>query len=503
MFFSLRSTAASVTLLAACSMGIATAPHPAHAGNDFIKGLVIGGAVGAIINNETKKKRRATTSSRSRSTAKPRAPAGPRATIAVFPTTRAEVRDYQTRLNALGFDAGTPDGISGKRTRAAVSRFQGSIGAPETGKLTQAEAGILVQRTSQTVTAAAPGTVPGLATAGAMAPAPAFPSTGGAATAGAPSPAFPVAGGTQQPQANAPAPTFPVIGGTAAGQPAAPAPVFPQAGAAPQGQMAAAAPSPTFPQATTQGQATNAAPTFPVAAAAPQAAAPAPTFPAVTGTSAAMTPDPAPVQPVPAAAVTVEATEAPAADALVAEADAQRFSILGVSAGQDLSAAQQQLAFEGVTDCEADAGLTICASQSPALQDLVSLKSEETTDGAIKVGAMSRHLTFTQPLARADLTAMMADRYGALLDAPNMMLGSADCLSLANLTTGGRAELTARIMSGDSASLSALAKSCGHFARIVLSEAPGTQDVEEVSIFLFEGAVFADSKAAAAPRIKF
>lgn len=52
------------------------------------------------------------------------------------------LRDAQAKLNSLGFDAGTPDGQMGPRTRNAISAFQADRGIPVTGRLdptTQAE----------------------------------------------------------------------------------------------------------------------------------------------------------------------------------------------------------------------------------------------------------------------------------------------------------------------------------------------------------------------------
>ncbi|WP_323016135.1 peptidoglycan-binding domain-containing protein, partial [Devosia sp.] len=48
---------------------------------------------------------------------------------------RERMRFIQSRLNALGYDAGTPDGVSGPRTRRAIANFQASIGEAETGTL--------------------------------------------------------------------------------------------------------------------------------------------------------------------------------------------------------------------------------------------------------------------------------------------------------------------------------------------------------------------------------
>ncbi len=44
-----------------------------------------------------------------------------------------QVREIQTRLNAIGFDSGLPDGKVGPKTRAAVRAYQGSQGLPADG----------------------------------------------------------------------------------------------------------------------------------------------------------------------------------------------------------------------------------------------------------------------------------------------------------------------------------------------------------------------------------
>ncbi len=54
------------------------------------------------------------------------APAGPSRTV---------VKEMQGILNSLGYDTGTPDGLAGRKTRAAVSAFQKDYGLPENGQL--------------------------------------------------------------------------------------------------------------------------------------------------------------------------------------------------------------------------------------------------------------------------------------------------------------------------------------------------------------------------------
>jgi hypothetical protein len=56
----------------------------------------------------------------------------------------ANRRDVQNALHQRGYYRGAADGIFGPRTRAAIRRFQRSIGAKTTGYLTAAEASRLV-----------------------------------------------------------------------------------------------------------------------------------------------------------------------------------------------------------------------------------------------------------------------------------------------------------------------------------------------------------------------
>ena len=67
-------------------------------------------------------------------------------------------RLIQQELRTAGFDPGTPDGLFGPRTRAAIRDWQQSRGASPTGYLTDAEAELL--RTGTTPPPAAPGTSP-------------------------------------------------------------------------------------------------------------------------------------------------------------------------------------------------------------------------------------------------------------------------------------------------------------------------------------------------------
>ncbi len=50
--------------------------------------------------------------------------------------TQESLRDLQTLLNTLGYDAGLPDGLSGPATAAAIEAFQRAEGLPVEGKIT-------------------------------------------------------------------------------------------------------------------------------------------------------------------------------------------------------------------------------------------------------------------------------------------------------------------------------------------------------------------------------
>lgn len=53
------------------------------------------------------------------------------------------MREVQERLNAMGYDAGTPDGRLGEITRAGVKQAQQKFGLPADGYPTQELLGLL------------------------------------------------------------------------------------------------------------------------------------------------------------------------------------------------------------------------------------------------------------------------------------------------------------------------------------------------------------------------
>lgn len=200
---------------------------------------------------------------------------------------REQRREIQRRLNQLGFNAGTPDGIFGSRTRAAISAYQATIGTVPTGELTEAQIIHLYQLTTPgAVVTPAPGMAnapqfPATGVPGAMQPpAPQFPSVGGAPAGQPGAPTFPaVGGGAAAPSGGA---QFPSIGGTPAnGQPAGPQ--FPTVGGAPNAGPATGS---QFPAVGGEGQAAPAGgPQFPAVTGNGEGVAP-PMFPAVGGEGA-------------------------------------------------------------------------------------------------------------------------------------------------------------------------------------------------------------------------
>lgn len=92
---------------------------------------IIGCATGAI---NCKKRQR---SSGSRSSA-------PRQSSGMSAAQRQQNRELQSALNSFGFNAGTVDGVPGRKTREAVRGYQGYMGYPVTGNLNDWERQTLI-----------------------------------------------------------------------------------------------------------------------------------------------------------------------------------------------------------------------------------------------------------------------------------------------------------------------------------------------------------------------
>lgn len=119
----------SSAFLVTLALTLGPAPE-ARADNDAVAGFIVGLGVGAIAGAAAQKnsqKKKTTTTSRKKTYAKS--------------TSNAKRGDAQVQvaLNYYNFEAGTPDGVFGPGTRAAVRRYQTYIGQPVTGDLTSAE----------------------------------------------------------------------------------------------------------------------------------------------------------------------------------------------------------------------------------------------------------------------------------------------------------------------------------------------------------------------------
>ncbi len=94
-------------------------------------GGIVGGIIGGAIVNEANKNK-----------AQPKRRVVVRQGISS--TQRAENREVQTALNYFGFPAGTPDGVLGRNSRAAIRQYQSFLQFQPTGSVTPFERDILV-----------------------------------------------------------------------------------------------------------------------------------------------------------------------------------------------------------------------------------------------------------------------------------------------------------------------------------------------------------------------
>lgn len=116
-------------LTTALALTVAVSPITASAGSDALIGGIIGGVLGGAIANSNKK---TTTTKRVYKNS------------GVSSATRAANRETQTALNYFSFNAGTPDGVMGRRSRTAISSYQAHMQYPVTGSLTQYERDFLI-----------------------------------------------------------------------------------------------------------------------------------------------------------------------------------------------------------------------------------------------------------------------------------------------------------------------------------------------------------------------
>ncbi len=124
----------TMTCAAASLMAIPATKATADS-RDFAAGIVAGVIGSAVVRNANKPKRVVRKSTTRKYKAKPK----------ISNAARAQNREVQTSLNYFGFPAGSPDGVLGRNSRAAISNYQAHLGYPATGQLTQYERDFLLQ----------------------------------------------------------------------------------------------------------------------------------------------------------------------------------------------------------------------------------------------------------------------------------------------------------------------------------------------------------------------
>lgn len=103
---------------------------------DAILGGIIGGVVGGVVVNEANKNRARQQTTTQQTTTR---------TVTVVPSaTRAANQEVQVALNHFGFPVGSPDGVLGRNSRAAIAQYQMTLGYPGTGYLTEFERSHLI-----------------------------------------------------------------------------------------------------------------------------------------------------------------------------------------------------------------------------------------------------------------------------------------------------------------------------------------------------------------------
>ncbi|SFL38493.1 peptidoglycan-binding domain-containing protein [Shimia haliotis] len=113
-----KSTKMALAAAVAVTMG------PTTVAASDIGAAIVGGIIGgALVGNAKKSKTRSSSN---------------------YSAARAQNRETQTSLNYFGFNAGTPDGVMGQRSRSAIIQYQTYVGFPATGKLSPYERDFLV-----------------------------------------------------------------------------------------------------------------------------------------------------------------------------------------------------------------------------------------------------------------------------------------------------------------------------------------------------------------------
>ncbi len=120
------------TVSVVVALALVPAGRVAADGGDFAAGIITG-IIGSAVVNDVKRKNQAKQTYRTTSKSS-----------GVSSAQREQNRQVQTALNYFSFPVGTPDGSIGPRSRAAISQYQGYMGYPATGQLTEYERDFLL-----------------------------------------------------------------------------------------------------------------------------------------------------------------------------------------------------------------------------------------------------------------------------------------------------------------------------------------------------------------------
>ncbi|MEP3628653.1 MAG: peptidoglycan-binding domain-containing protein [Hyphomicrobiales bacterium] len=327
----------------------------------------------------------------------------------------------QTWLNQLGYNAGSADGISGRRTRNAVRQFQIANGLPSTGALSPQQTALLSQQAAVAVAGVAPQT----------------PTTQVAVA-----PQAPIA-----PQGYVPQTVVPAATGVAAYnalQPQQPAlqPVQPQVVQPVQPQViqpVQPALQPVQPQIVQPVQ--------------PQV-----------------------VQPAPLLEVSTPAPTSPAANGAPYSTMADRPAVLGVTVGGSFANVPTLLQSQGFVNCESFANATFCERTTGFGSDKIAVAASGG-----KIHTITRKLSFNQPTTPANVFAPMPATYKPLIDAANHKVASAPaCGALVSANAGTFDTMVKQSMVGNKydASTVGFSHACNYYFAINIPAGPTVNEVE-------------------------
>jgi len=138
-------------LILACTQIAGTAPSAAN--DDLLRGII--GIGGAILQHEINRQSRPEPAYRQPSPDSGRQAPARQARASEPRLSPDQVYAVQLRLNAMGYDAGRPDGGLGANTRRGIRQWQSATGHAPTGYLSQAQAAILLEGGAEAIEAAA------------------------------------------------------------------------------------------------------------------------------------------------------------------------------------------------------------------------------------------------------------------------------------------------------------------------------------------------------------